>query len=134
MRENAPRNAPGDTFISSSQADVEWGGQHGGAVAAGAFTENLPSTCRTVACWSSGRSPTRPGYRVASQKPVPHFFTGTELDSLFVRRVHGDVLQRGVGQSLAQNLGVRNLELQWWRVVWQSFEVGTTAFSARMKN
>jgi hypothetical protein len=35
---------------------------------------------------------------------------------------------------LAQNLGVRNLELQWWRVVWQSFEVGTTACSARMKN
>src|SRR6185437_12742937 len=36
-----PQNAPGDTFISSSQADVERGGQHGGAVAAGAFTEHL---------------------------------------------------------------------------------------------
>src|SRR6185312_4371080 len=55
----------------------------------------------------------RPGYRVASQKPVPHIFTGTELDPLFLRRVHGDVLQPGGGQSLAQNLGVRNPELQW---------------------
>ena len=75
-----------------SDADVERGGQHGGAVAAGAFTEHpvehLPHGGLLVL-----REVTddRPGYRVASQNPVPHFFTGTELDSLFVRRVHGDV-------------------------------------------
>src|SRR6185295_18449438 len=47
-----PQNAPGDTFISSSQADVERGGQHGGAVAAGAFTEHLVE--HFAARWRAG--------------------------------------------------------------------------------
>ena len=91
-----------------SDADVERGGQHGGAVAAGAFTkhpvEHLPHGGLLVL-----REVTddRPGYRVASQNPVPHFFTGTELDSLLMGRVDDDVVQASVAQSLAQHLGIQ---------------------------
>ena len=53
---------------------------------------------------------------VAAAHPVPGIAPGGELDPLLLAGVHRDVRQAGGRESLAQHLGIRDLELQGRRV------------------